>query len=130
MGQVTTKHFFLACLRRLLGDEISLRSNLPSTARITLTEQTAPNRQVLHLLHANLVQRGTLHHTFMGPFIMEVIEDLTPCCDVKVSLRMNKPVSRVTLEPQGQEIPFQIAGDRLEFELDRFTCHQMVVLTP
>jgi len=129
MGQVTTKHFFLACLRRLLGDEISLRSNLPSTARVTLTEQTAQNRHVLHLLHANLVQRGTLHHTFMGPFIMEVIEDLTPCCDVKVSLRMKKPVSRVTLEPQGQEIPFQIVGDRLEFELDRFTCHQMVVLT-
>ncbi|MEI6338708.1 MAG: hypothetical protein WCQ57_09030, partial [Verrucomicrobiota bacterium] len=127
-GQVATKHFFLACLRRLLGDGIGLRSNLPATARVTLTEQASEKRHVLHLLHANLVQRGTLQQTHMGQMMMEVIEDLTPCCDVKVSLRLENPVGRVTLEPQGREIPFRINGDRLELELDRFTCHQMVVL--
>ena len=125
-GQVTTKQFFLACLRRLLGEGIGLQCNLPSTARVTLTEQSAQSRHVLHLLHANLVQRGALQQTHMGQMMMEVIEDLTPCCDVKVSLRLGKPVRRVTLEPQGQEIPFRINGDRLELELDRFTCHQMV----
>lgn len=127
-GQVATKHFFLACLRRLLGDGIGLRSNLPATARVTLTEQTSEKRHVLHLLHANLVQRGTLQQTHMGQMMMEVIEDLTPCCDVKVSLRLENPVGRVTLEPQGREIPFRINGDRLELEIERFTCHQMVVL--
>jgi hypothetical protein len=59
---------------------------------------------------------------------MEVIEDLTPCCDVTVSVRLDKPVRRVTLEPQGKEIPFRMNDDRLELELDRFTCHQMVAI--
>jgi hypothetical protein len=128
LGQVATKHFFLACLRRLLGDTIGLRSSLPATARVTLTEQTAQNRHVLHLLHANLVQRGGVQQTHMGSMVMEVIEDLTPCCDVKVSLRLAKPAKRVTLEPQGLEIPFRMNDGRLELELDRFTCHQMVAI--
>ncbi|MEI6788642.1 MAG: alpha-amylase family protein [bacterium] len=127
-GQVTTKQFFLACLRRLLGDTIGLRSNLPATARVTLTEQPEQNRHVLHLLHANLVQRGGLQQTHMGQMVMEVIEDLTPCCDVRVSLRLDQPVRRVTLEPQGKAIPFRIDEGRLELECERFTCHQMVAL--
>jgi hypothetical protein len=36
---------------------------------------------------------------------------------------------RVTLEPQGKEIPFRMKDGRLELELDRFTCHQMVVIS-
>jgi hypothetical protein len=127
-GQVTTKAFLLACLRRLLGDEIVLQSTLPATARVTLTAQPAQDRHVLHLLHANLVQRGGLHQTHMGSMTMEVIEDLTPCCDVQVSLRLDKPISRVTLEPQGQEIPFRLQDGRVELAIDRFTCHQMIVL--
>lgn len=127
-GQVTTKQFFLACLRRMLGEKIGLRANLPSTARVTLTTQPQHRRHVLHLLHANLVQRGGLQQTHMGPMIMEVIEDLTPCCDVKVSLRLDAPVRRVTLEPQGLAIPFRQNGDRVELAIDRFSCHQMVAL--
>jgi hypothetical protein len=64
----------------------------------------------------------------MGQMMMEVIEDLTPCCDVKVSVRLDKPAKRVTLEPQGKEIPFRVKDGRLELEIDRFTCHQMVVI--
>lgn len=57
-----------------------------------------------------------------------VVEDITPCCDVKVSLRIDRPVQRATLEPQGTELPFRAAAGRVEFELDRFTCHQMIAL--
>ncbi len=127
-GQVANKQFLLACIRRLLGESIGLHATLPSTARVTLTEQPGQKRHVLHLLHANLVQRGGLHHTHREPMIMEVIEDLTPCCDVAVAVRLDKPVRRVALEPQGVEIPFRDVDGRVAFELDRFTCHQMVVL--
>lgn len=127
-GQVANKGFFLACVRQLLGEAIGLRSNLPSTARVTLTVQSAHNRHVLHLLHGSPVQRGGQHQTHFGAMTMEVIEDLTPCCDVWVSLRLGTPVKRITLEPQGSEIPFRTAGGRVEFELERFTCHQMVAL--
>ncbi len=128
MGPVAHKAFVLACVRRLLGTGIGLRATLPSTARVTLTEQPQQKRLVLHLLHGNQVQRGGLHQTHMGSMVMEVIEDLTPCCDVRISLRLGRPVTRVTLEPQGKEIPFHMEEGRLVFEIDRFTCHQMVAL--
>ena len=128
LGPVVVKDFALACIRSMLGGAIGLRANLPSTARVTLTEQPERGRHVLHLLSANLVQRGGLQQTHMGPMTMEVIEDLTPCCDVRVSLRLDRPVRRVMLEPQGKEIPFQMNNGRVELELDRFTCHQMVAL--
>jgi len=127
-GPVALKAFFLACINRMLGEEITLKATLPSTARVTLTEQASKRRHVLHLLHANLVQRGGLHQTHMGPMMMEVIEDLTPCCDVKVSVRLDESPQSVRLEPQGQEIPFHSANGRVEFELNRFTCHQMVAI--
>jgi hypothetical protein len=129
LGQVTTKHVLLGCIRRMLGEGIGLRANLPATARVTLTDQPQAKRRVLHLLHANLAQRGGPQQGHMGQVTMEVIEDLTPCCDVKVSLRLAKPVRRVTLEPQGRELPFRMNGARMELELDRFTCHQMIVIS-
>ena len=128
LGQVVAKQFLLGCLRRLLGEGIRLRANLPATARVTLTEQPQANRHVLHLLHANLSQRGGPQQGHMGQVTMEVIEDLTPCCDVRVSLRLGRPVRRVTLAPQGKEIPFRMDNGRLVLELARFTCHQMVAM--
>ncbi len=124
-GQVVTKQFLLGCLRRLLGSEVRMRTNLPATARVTLTEQKQANRYVLHLLHANLSLRGGGQPGQAG---LEVIEDLTPCCDVRVSLRLDRPVRRLTLEPQGTEIPFRMDHGRLEFGIERFTCHQMVAM--
>ncbi|MEI6519858.1 MAG: alpha-amylase family protein [bacterium] len=128
MGQVALKDFCLACIRRMLGNGIGLEINLPSTARVSLTEQPNENRYVLHLLYGNLVQRGGLQQTHKEPMYMEVIEDLTQCCDVKVSLLTNNSVSKVTLEPQGIEIPFNIIDGRLTFVVDSFICHQMVCI--
>jgi hypothetical protein len=128
LGPVALKHFVLGCLRRLLGDRIGLRAGLPATARVTLTEQPARKRHILHLLHANLSLRGAPQQGHRGQMGIEVIEDLTPCCDVKVSLRLDRPVKRVTLEPQGKEIPFRMNNGRLELGVERFTCHQMVAL--
>jgi hypothetical protein len=125
LGPVVVKHFLLACLHRLLGEGISLRANFLATARVTVMEQPQQHR---HLLHANQVQRGGLQQTHMGPMNVEVIEDLTPCCDVHVSLQLASPVRDVKLEPQGKAIPFRMANGRVELDIDRFTCHQMVVL--
>lgn len=127
-GQVAIKEFALNCLHRLLGDDVSLRTNLPSSGRVTLTEQREKGRYVLHLLQADLKSLGAVHQTHMGAMTMEIIEDLTPCCDVRVSLRLDRPVRRVTLEPQGYEIPTRVNNGRLELEIDRFTCHQMLAL--
>ena len=48
--------------------------------------------------------------------------------DVRLRVRLSEEVERVTLEPQGCEIPFQAAEGAVEVQVDEFTCHQMVVL--
>lgn len=131
-GAVVCKDFVLACLRRLLGDDQRFASNLPSTARVTLTEQPEQQRFVLHLLYANLINRGgSVRKPGSGldaSQSIEVIEELMPLHDVHCTLKVAAPIRCVTLEPQGAEIPFTVTGDRLSFAIDKFTCHQMVVL--
>jgi hypothetical protein len=99
---------------------------------VTLTEQKAHGRWVLHLLHAHTVARGGHLPTAGGPLsiegrTIEVIEDLIPLHDVAVSVRLDRPVKRVTLEPQGQSQAFRMEGGRVHVTVESFSCHQMVV---
>ena len=129
-GAVAYKDFVIRCIRQILGGTIGFSGNLPSTARVSLTEQKDQARHILHLLYAPVIARGG------GPFspegherpATEVIEDLPPLVDIKLSLRLPGQVKRITLEPQGQTVPFHESNGRLELSLDRFSCHQMVVL--
>jgi hypothetical protein len=59
---------------------------------------------------------------------IEVIEDLPELRDVRVSVRVPGTVRRVTLEPQGREVPFRAEGGRVTFVVERLVCHQMAVL--
>jgi len=125
-GQVALKDFLLACLRRRLGGAETVRTTLPSTARLTLTRQDKPGRYVLHLLAPTLVHRGGVREGHRGGPALEVIEDLIPCCDVEVSVRLPAPVRRVVLQPQGRPLPFTQTPGGISFRVDRFTCHQMI----
>jgi len=132
-GAVAHKQYALKAIEHLIGRDRTLETNLPSTARVTLMNQVPQSRYVLHLLYANTINRG-------GPMSMsggnlsipcqsvEVIEDLTPLHGTTLSLRLPTQVQRVTLEPQGVEIPFKCSGDCVTLSVDEFTCHQMVVL--
>ena len=59
---------------------------------------------------------------------VEVIEELLPLHDVKVTLRPAKKVTKVTLEPQGKEIEFTETNDRIKITINKFECQQMVVM--
>ena len=133
-GAVVHKEYILNAIRRFLGDDIQLRTNLPSQGRVTLMEQSAQNRYVLHLLYANTILRGNAMENYSSPYIrpskaIEVIEELNPVYGVSVDLKLDKAVKRVTLEPQGREIPFEkLPGGRIAITMDSLICHQMIVL--
>ncbi len=133
MGAVAYKDYAINALRALLGNDESIRTNLPSTARVSLMEQAGENRYVLHLLYTNTISRGAQAHLSPEGFVrdsnrVEVIEDLLPLRDVEVTLALPRNVKSVTLEPQGKEITFSEANGRLTLEVSEFTCHQIVVL--
>ena len=131
-GAVAVKEYIVNCIKKLLGNDLSLTTNLPSTARITLNRQPAENRSILHLLYANTILRGGEVSLSGGNLSragnIEVIEELLPLHNTELILKTTEPVKSISLEPQGKELDFEQLGDAVKIKIDEFTCHQMIVL--
>ena len=132
LGAVAYRQYVSNAIRMLLDDDNSLITNMPSTARINLMNQESENRYVLHLLYANTISRGASVKLSPEGYVwdsrpVEIIEDLLPLHNTEVSLQLPKPVKRITLEPQGTELPFSNDNGRIKLAVDEFLCHQMVV---
>lgn len=133
IGSVTLKDYVINCLNLILGDGKSIGCNLPSTARLSVMWQPGNRRHIIHLLHANTVNRGG-EMSLLGGTVsatlhsIEIIEDLLPLHNITLSVRLPQTVSSVTLEPQGAALPFEKKDGLLTIDIKEFTCHQMVVL--
>ena len=129
-GATTLKYFMRNALRKLLGDEIPLRSSLPSTARFFLRRQEKESRYIAHFLYAPTILRGGQvtkeDGTTMGFDKLEIIEDLPPCPASDIDLRIARPVKSLRLVPEGTELQFTQTGDRLHFTLPAFICQAIV----
>jgi hypothetical protein len=95
--------------------------------------QAKEQRFVLHLFHAAPLYRGGSMELAGGTTSgcssgLEVVEDLLPLHDIQLELQVKRKVMSVTLAPQGDAVSFVQEGSRVQFEIDRFICHQMVVL--
>ena len=117
-GSLALKEAVVYALDRLLPEK-TLTTNLPAQGIVTLTEQPEQSRYINHLLYASPVRRGE------G---IEVIEDILPVRDTQVSLRLPRTVKRVSLAPQGQELPSEQADGVVRYTVPEFECHQMIVL--
>jgi hypothetical protein len=104
----------------LLLPEPLLRHDGPSSVVATSNEQTASNRQVIHLLHYIPERRGQA---------FDVIEDIIPLYNLNLSLRVEQPVKTVTLVPQGQAIEFSSLRHRLNFKVPKVLGHQMIEIS-
>lgn len=131
-GSVAYKEYIHAVIRSLLAEDCTLQSNLPSQARAHLMFQPAQRRQVLHLLYANKILRGGKMQLSGGNVRaageIEVIDELLPLCGTELSIKAACAPRAVTLEPQGQALPFTTDNGCVRLSVPSFTCHQMVVL--
>lgn len=103
----------------LLLPEPLVRHDGPSTALVTLNDQPAQRRAVLHVLHYVPERRGRDFDT---------IEDVLPLYNLGVSVRCEQVVTGVTLEPGSDSLTYSQSGDRVQFTIPRVVGHQMVVL--
>jgi hypothetical protein len=106
---------------------------MPPAGRAALTRQTAAEgRLVLHLLYATPSKRGAAQSQWgTGTQSVEVIEGLVPLHGVHCSVRLpegGSPPRRVTLEPQGEALPFACEGNAVRFTVPEVFCHQMVAV--
>ncbi len=111
------KRFVVDAIQRLMPDAL-VETDAPSTAIFTLNEQETEGRWVLHILHYIPVRRAWF----------DVVEDVIPLHDVAVSVRMPQAVKAVTLEAQGESLPFEMQEDRCVFTVPKVDGHQMVVM--
>ncbi len=127
-GAVAYREFIVKAIRAFLGEALRVGTNLPSTARISLTSQE--NRHILHVLYAPTVSRGAVMQlsggNTSGGKSVEVIEDLPLLHDVEVTLDL--PVISAKIVPQGMEVPLERNGGRVTLRLPKFSCHAMIEL--
>ena len=132
-GMIALRDFVGRALKKFIGGELPVRTELPSAGRVTLMEQKAARRYVFHMLYANTCLRGGRVKTPDGVEIgrngMEVIEELSSTPAGRVSIRVPREVTRVALVPEEREIPFLRSPEgRVEFTVPEFRCHRMIAL--
>lgn len=118
-GSLILKETVLYALDRLLGGKKIFKSNLGAQAVVTLMKQEKENRYVNHLLYVSPVKRGS------G---VEIIEDIIPVYETEVSVKVNEKVKKVYLAPQMTELNFTQENGVVCYKVDKFECHQMVVM--
>lgn len=118
-GSLIAKETVCHVLDMLLGDTKSITTDLPAQGVVTLMNQKSENRLICHLLYASPVKRGTN---------TEVIEDILPVYNTRVSIRTGEKPERVYLAPQNTDIPYTYDCGSIEFIVPKIECHQMTVI--
>jgi len=130
-GAVAMAEYISQAIALLLGDA-AVSTNMPSTARVSLMDQSAAGRYVLHLLYANTISRGGALSLSGGTVSsrgnIEVIQELLPLADVDVTVRVPRKVKSVVSAPDGAPLAYTEENGEIKLHLDQFTCHQMIVL--
>lgn len=129
-GAVAYREFMVKAIRAFLGDTLTLSTDLPSTARLSLTRQPKENRHILHLLYAPTISRSGVMQlsggNSSGGKTVEVIEDLPALHQIEVTMRM--PFKSAQLVPQGEVVAIDKSGRHTTLRLPAFSCHQMIEL--
>ena len=89
----------------------------PSSLLASLNAQPEHDRHVLHLLHYIPERRGQK---------FDIIEDVIPLFDTKVSVAVPGTVKGVRLVPSGEALEFLYDGGRVNFTVPKIAGHAMV----
>ncbi len=118
-GTLFCKQTVCGLLDALLGDEKTLKTNLPDKAIVSLMHQPEQNRLVQHSVYAHTTLRGKA---------VEVIEDVVPLYNVEVALRLDAAPKKVYLAPSGESLPFAYADGLLNYTVPKVDIHAMAVI--
>jgi hypothetical protein len=103
----------------MLLPEPVLRHDGPVTLLASVNKQEVQNRFVVHLLHY-IPERVSQ--------TIDVIEDIIPLYNVKVSVKIPAGVKKAELVPEAKELNFNIVEGRVEFTVPEITGHQMIAI--
>lgn len=112
------KKLFLNALSLLLPEPV-ICHNGPSTMIVTINEQPEKERYVIHSLHYIEQRRSKT---------IDVLEDVIPLYNVKISVNVPRKIKCVRIVPQDKMLKFEMHNGRVEFILPELNGHQMIEL--
>ncbi|SDR47947.1 alpha-amylase family protein [Pseudovibrio sp. Tun.PSC04-5.I4] len=109
-GQPLYKYLIRGLISRLLPQQM-IGTELPSAARLSLMEQKAEERQVLHVLYAPTQLRGSgIAYNDGQTRAIEIIEDAPELKDAKAWVRTETAPADVTCAYTGKTLPWSYDG--------------------
>ncbi len=121
VGAVAMLEIAEKLILRALGHRRMIETSLPRGGRATLRSQPSEKRDVLHLLYASPVLRGSIRGDDVQP-----IQDLVTLRDIDVSLEIATKVKNVAIAPSNRRLTFAQKGSRVSFTVPELTGHQIV----
>jgi hypothetical protein len=110
------KQLFLNAVDMLLPEPL-VRHDGPSSMLVTLNDQKEQSRMVLHCLHY-IPERRSVD--------IDIIEDVIPLYNIRVTLNVANTVKKVTVVPERQQLDFQGGTGAVSFVIPKLEGHQMI----
>lgn len=127
IGSLHLKELVVRAIESLIGTAKTVETNLIDRGVMTLAKQENEHRYINHLLYAHTTIRGDFEWEGVS-HPLEVIEDIVPLHEVKVSVQVSETVKKVYLAPQMEALDFEVFKGRISYTVPKVDCHQMVVL--
>ncbi|MBQ9071394.1 MAG: hypothetical protein IJY23_08645 [Clostridia bacterium] len=116
-GSLYHREYFLKALKLVYFGGALKVSGLGSQGRCTMISQPDKKRYCINMTYAVPVKRG----------VAEIIEDIMPVYNVKVSLNVKENVKRLYYGVTGEKIEFEKQGDEIHFTVAELNCHTSIV---
>lgn len=105
------------CIDLLLPKKL-VATNLQSCGRVFLCRKTSSKQLILNLLYVTPVKHGGT----------EVIEDITPVRDIKITLNYPGKIKAVNAVNSGEKLKFRTSGSKTEFTLPELNMYEIITI--
>lgn len=116
-GEYYIREYINNAISRLYSDRLVKIKGLPSCGRIRVRKRENEHYAV-HLLYAPVLKRG-------DAFVIEDMPDIYNTC---LSIRVPEQVKEVVLVPQNRKLEYLIKDGNCQFMIDKFSCHQLILI--
>lgn len=115
-GNPLLRHMVAGALQILLPDPV-VESNAPTSSEITLLQKD--NKLALHLTNYSPSRRG--NHP-------EVVDEIRPLHDIRLTVRWTKKPKKVTLFPENEQVEFIYEDNTISIVVPRIDIHTGVCI--
>ena len=117
-GSLYHKRYFMYAIKLVHSETTISIEGMGSQGRCTAIHQSDKSRYCINMVYASPIKRGAA----------EVIEDIFPIYNIKVSFKTDKDIKKVYFGLTGEEIKYTKNEGKVQFTVPSLECHTSIVL--